>query len=66
LVSRPYGNIAILKNGTVLVEPSNGQISHYRSAGDLRDATNDRESWFDMPDEAKINFVRAIQHHIPT
>jgi hypothetical protein len=66
LVSRPYGNVAILKTGAVILQRPDGQISNYRSASDLRDATNDRESWFDMPDDAKINFVRAIQSHIPT
>jgi hypothetical protein len=66
LVSRPYGNVAILKTGVAILRRPDGQISKYSKASDLRDATNDRESWFDMPDDEKINFVRAIQSHVGT
>jgi hypothetical protein len=65
LASRPYGNIAVLKDGSALLLQSNGKVSEYSNAIGLRDAFNDREHWSDMTDESKIRFVRTIAAHIP-
>jgi hypothetical protein len=64
LASRPYGNVALLKDGSVLVE-KNGQISRYSDTATLRGANRDGENWSNMPDEAKINFVRILAPHLP-
>jgi hypothetical protein len=66
LASRPYGNIAVLKNGSALLLQSNGKVSEYSDTIGLRHAFNDREHWSDMTDnESKIRFVRSIAAHIP-
>jgi hypothetical protein len=66
LVSRPYGNIAMLKNGPVFLLGNNGQVLTYPDAASLREATNDREQWWDIADaDSKVNFVRTLLPHIP-
>ena len=65
LISRSYGNIAILKDRSVLFE-RNGEVTKYPDAAALRDVTNDRESWMNTPDdESKIRLVKLLANHLP-
>jgi hypothetical protein len=67
IATRPYGNVAVLKNGPVLLLERNGQVSSYSDAATLRRAMNDEEHWSGITNnESKIRVVRSVAPHIPT
>ena len=67
IATRPYGNVAVLKNGSVLLFEPNGQVSSFSDAATLRRAMNNEEHWSGITNnEAKIRVVRSVAAHIST
>jgi len=64
LLRAPFGNIAILKSGPVLVE-RDGHISRYPDVSALREAANDLGEWPDITDiETKARLLGLVAPHI--